>query len=672
MRVPVYQQQVTPQIPVERSQVTVPEGAAGVAVKPVDTTQGLVQGVESLRLGLVKLNENREQFMLASAVNEFRRANTQYLHAKDTGVFAQKGGQVFGVSGRYDEFAQKTMGDIAKKYKMSGLVLDRFIGSTNALRDSSLSSVMAHEQRESDVARNEVWKSTIADTLNNVALNFNDDKAFNEEVQIGLGAVAQMWAPYGDQVVSSKMNELMSQCQVVRVGAMLEENPKAADAYLKAHKSEFTGADYMKVQKAVDNQMEVIKVQETTDFLVKKFRGNEAAALQFAHKNYEGQFENSLVSALKSRFSEQKLETQLARAGQTARQNAAMQALFADASKGTFYTDEQLRASGFNDSQINKYKSAIAKGFKENIETAIAQKKPVDLSKIPPGFLSAKEIAAFEKKSQDMVATEAKEFMAGGQRLTAKDIDKLPTSNIHKAELKSVAAQQETADYWEKQLPVQVGGAYWSSLTPAAQAKAIRRKIGVGDDQHKRMLVQTYEEYLAGDIPDTTVNLRASFAQISRQEAADIFKAKKDRDAVQKMEDKLQEQYLDNTIKAVQKEKPDFDPSDIKLEFFTQVNNIPDAAPKRMERVKSITQGLQARVLTDSGISLSGFLGLNRFGKMKNEIQTRDFTGTHDYPVVEPKSVTEARGGNVAIKETANGRTVINGRTASDVLFNKK
>lgn len=344
MRVPVYQQQVTPQIPVERSQVTVPEGAAGVAVKPVDTTQGLVQGVESLRLGLVKLNENREKFMLASAVNDYRRQNTEFLHAKDTGIFAKKGKNVFGATQQYDEFSSKAMEDIAKRYKMSGVARDRFVEATSALYNASLSSVMTHEQRETDAAQQMEWKTMINDSLNAVALSYNDDAVCEENWRIMAGAIVQQNEQYGDQVVQSKLAEARSQLQIARLAPMLEDNPKAADAFLKAHLNEFTGEDRLKAQKAVDNKMEVIKVQEETDRIVKRFGGNEAAALKFIHAKFEGPMENHLAASVKTRYSELKIKSYSASSARAAQVGANFKSIKQDIIKnGTQYNPDDLR-----------------------------------------------------------------------------------------------------------------------------------------------------------------------------------------------------------------------------------------------------------------------------------------------------------------------------------------
>lgn len=327
MRVPTYEKHVAPQTPTVRSGVQIPDGAAGAVARPVDSGEGqIVKGLEALRLGLEARQEKQDQYQLASAVNEFRRANTEYLHARDGGVFSKKGGQTFGISEQYDRHAQAAMEDIARRCRMNDRVRQAFIGSTNALRDSSLSSVMRYEQRETDAARELEWKMMASESLSNAALCYNDDAAFNEELNIGMGAVAQQFAPYGDEVVGRKLKEFASKCQTARVAAMLEDDPRAAEAYLKKHKGEFAGADFLKVKKAVDDRVDVLTVQETTDGLVRRF-GSESAALAHVRRHYEGDMENKLVTAVKARFGEMRIARNDAEKAVTQRQNGAFAAL---------------------------------------------------------------------------------------------------------------------------------------------------------------------------------------------------------------------------------------------------------------------------------------------------------------------------------------------------------
>lgn len=326
MRVPEYRRQIADVVPSTRIKADVPDLAAGTYKVEAAGAKALGEGLNALRLGLEVRQENQDQYQLASAVNEFRRANTEYLHARDGGVFSKKGGQTFGVSEQYDQYAQTTMDEIARRYKMNDRVRQAFIGSTNALRDSSLSSVMRYEQRETDAARELEWKTMASETLSNAALCYSDDAAFNEELNIGMGAVAQQFAPYGDEVVGRKLKEFASKCQTARVAAMLEDDPRAAEAYLKKHKGEFAGADFLRVKKAVDDRVDVLRVQETTDGLVRRF-GSEAAALAHVRKHYEGGMENKLVTAVKARFGEMRIARNDAEKAVTQRQNGAFATL---------------------------------------------------------------------------------------------------------------------------------------------------------------------------------------------------------------------------------------------------------------------------------------------------------------------------------------------------------
>lgn len=326
MRVPEYRRQISDVVPSERVQTTVPDLASSVYSAGASKAQAIAGGLKSLSVGVELRQEKQDQFQLASAVNEFRRANTEFLHAKDTGVFAKKGKDVFGISRQYDGFSSKTMEDIAKRYKMNDRVRQVFMGSTNALRDASLSSVMGYERRESDAARTAEWKAMADEALNGAALCAKDDGAFGENLETGLGAVAQQYAPYGDEVVGRKLKEFASKCQASRVATMLEDDPRAAEAYLKSHEREFTGTDLLRLKKAVGDRVDVIRVQETTDGLVRRF-GSEAAALAHVRKTYEGDMENKLVTAVKSRFGEMRIARNDAEKAVTQRQNGAFAAL---------------------------------------------------------------------------------------------------------------------------------------------------------------------------------------------------------------------------------------------------------------------------------------------------------------------------------------------------------
>lgn len=352
MRVPEYRRQVADVVPSTRIKGDVPDLAADVYKADAAGAKAVGEGLNALRLGLEARQEKQDQFQLASAVNEFRRANTEYLHARDGGVFSRKGGQVFGISEQYDQYAQTTMDDIAKRYKMSGRVRESFIGAAGALRDSSLSSVMRYEQRETDAARELEWKTMAAETLSNAALCASDDAAFNEELNVGLGAVAQQFAPYGDEVVGRKLKEFASQCHGTRVAALLDDDPRGAEAYLKSHEREFTGTDLLRLKKAVGDRTETIRVQETADGIMRRF-ADESAALSYVRSRYEGERENRLVSEVKRRFGEAESRKRAAEDERTRAQNEVYKARWRDIEGGKFFTENDLAADGLRPDQVS-------------------------------------------------------------------------------------------------------------------------------------------------------------------------------------------------------------------------------------------------------------------------------------------------------------------------------
>ncbi len=352
MRVPEYRRQISDVVPSERVQTTVPDLASSVYSAGASKAQAIAGGLKSLSVGVELRQEKQDQFQLASAVNEFRRANTEFLHAKDTGVFAKKGKDVFGISRQYDGFSSKTMEDIAKRYKMNDRVRQAFMGSTNALRDASLSSVMGYERRETDAARELEWKAMADEALNGAALCAKDDGAFGENLETGLGAVAQQYAPYGDEVVGRKLKEFASQCHGTRVAALLDEDPRAAEAYLKSHEGEFMGTDLLRLKKAVGDRVETIRVQETADGIMRRF-ADESAALSYVRSRYEGERENRLVSEVKRRFGEAESRKRAAEDERTRAQNEVYKARWRDIEGGKFFTENDLAADGLRPDQVS-------------------------------------------------------------------------------------------------------------------------------------------------------------------------------------------------------------------------------------------------------------------------------------------------------------------------------
>ena len=344
MRVPVYQQQVTPQIPSVRTQVQVPDGATGVAVKPMDMTAGIAQGVEGLRLGLVKMQENREQFELAQAVTEFRRRNTEFLNAKDTGVFAQQGENVFGSTERYTKFATDLADELVKKRKWSGAAAQRFMTAINGVMNYSTQSVMRFEQDASEKVKNAVFEGTIAQAYQDAAANVRDEALFKDALDTAVSASVERWAPFGKEKVAAETKKLESQFYALRIASILQDDPRAAQAMFEKNRNALLPDMQVRLDASIKNKMELIETQEMGDQLIRRFGSNEAAGLAFIRKNFEGEEERRYVAEFKTRSAELRSRLAQGRAALGQAQSGFYKAVRNAMDQGQQFTPAQLNA----------------------------------------------------------------------------------------------------------------------------------------------------------------------------------------------------------------------------------------------------------------------------------------------------------------------------------------
>lgn len=344
MRVPGYEKQISPQVPTVRSGVQIPEGAAGVTAD----LSPLQRGVETFALGLGKMQEQREQFELAEAVNDFRRKNTEFLNAKDNGVFSQQGKSVWGSTARYDGFAVETLEGIAKERKMDGTRRARFAQAVAGLRDSSMGSVMRFEQAQSKKVADAEFDITMEDSLNALSLCYDDDEACRAQIEIAIGANSAKYADFGGAVVSQNEQKLISKAQAFRTQAMLQQDPRKAEAFFAAHEKEILPEDRLKLKTAIDKQADLLWTQETADGYMKKF-SDEKAALADVRKRFEGEREERLVSALKTRFNEKEIKSAASDAALHKKQQSVYEQIMDDITiRGKLPTLEQLEQCRLN------------------------------------------------------------------------------------------------------------------------------------------------------------------------------------------------------------------------------------------------------------------------------------------------------------------------------------
>ncbi len=303
MRIPTYERGLSPEV---SRPVTLPEGAAGgFEAKALQNAGRMLGDVadEAVKVA-VDMQSKADDAAVLEAANAWDERTTKYLNDPDTGLFNRKGKGAKGMSGEASTWFGKLEGDILKGLENEN---QRSLFSKYILRNrsSKVDSIARHERTEFQNYRVEVTNTAVTNAVNTIAANYADDGIFEAQLDTAENALLTLLADQGEEVVTAKVKALHSAAHEARLAQWLEADPKAAEQYFKTHKDSIDGTTHAKWAKAIDAQVAVIWTQEEADTLVRKF-GSETSALRYIREHYEGDRENSLVTAVKTRYSERR------------------------------------------------------------------------------------------------------------------------------------------------------------------------------------------------------------------------------------------------------------------------------------------------------------------------------------------------------------------------------
>ena len=301
MRVPVYERGLSPEV---SRPVALPEGAAGGFEAKAMQQAGRMLGDiadEGVRIAL-DMRQKADDAAVLEVANSWDERTTKYLNDPDTGLFNRKGKGAKGMSGEATEWFGKLESDLMKGLENEN---QRSLFSKYILRNrsSKVDSIARHERTEFQNYRVDVTNQAVTNAVNTIAANYADDEIFEAQLDTAENALLTLLSDQGEEVVAAKVKALHSAAHEARLAQWLEADPKAAEQYFKTHKDSIDGTNHAKWAKAIDAQVAVIWTQEEADTLVRKF-GSETSALRYIRQHYEGDRENSLVTAVKTRYNE--------------------------------------------------------------------------------------------------------------------------------------------------------------------------------------------------------------------------------------------------------------------------------------------------------------------------------------------------------------------------------
>lgn len=218
---------------------------------------GFGQSVENL--GGVLAEKAKEEKARADA-NAVLDANNKVQDAVRTqlygengqgGEMAKQGADAFGAQQRLRQKFQEISGQLGASLP-SDTARDAFNRSISATRDSTLDAVARREAQIGVEQRAKTQQNTLDLATQNVISFANDDKAVQNHINLGIGAIRANTTGLPADVVESNVQRFKSAAQLARIQRIAIDNPTAAEALYGRVKGDLFGEDHVKAERVLE------------------------------------------------------------------------------------------------------------------------------------------------------------------------------------------------------------------------------------------------------------------------------------------------------------------------------------------------------------------------------------------------------------------------------------
>lgn len=286
-----------------RRDVDAPAAAFGVVADRSPVTKGVMNLAGAVMDIEARSKATADQAAVQDKLNQFRQWSTDHLYNAEGGLFTLQGEQVRGMSQAASrDFAQK-----AEELE-AGLTDSRqrqaFRLAAGQLTSSALGAVNRYEFQGLQKWKDATQKQALEQGMNAISAAWNDDAVCDTELQSMAKTVAEIYGPYGREMVEGKMSELVSKAMTTRLGRMLDmgEN-RMARTFFDAYRDELQGDDQAKVEKVLVDRERLVWAQETAEKMPSRF-GTYTQASAWIRKNTEGPEQEMLLTKTRSIYAD--------------------------------------------------------------------------------------------------------------------------------------------------------------------------------------------------------------------------------------------------------------------------------------------------------------------------------------------------------------------------------
>lgn len=269
---------------------------------------GALGGVGKTLQGVADVLDRRQDEWDAARVMEadadFIRRMTTYLDDPDNGVLSsRKLGSARGVTKQVSDDAERIAQDVAAELENDNQ-RQAFMARSARVALPFWKQASEHEARELRTYKDQVCQQTLSDGMEMVARDPYDSAFFDAAYNHGSAAIRARLIGADDGVVQSAVGEYCSKLEAVRISAVAEDDPIAAERMMRGS-DVLSREDKIALKSRIEPAATILKTQEAVDALVNRFGpSKEREGLAWIRENKSGAEEEKLVSAYRQRVNE--------------------------------------------------------------------------------------------------------------------------------------------------------------------------------------------------------------------------------------------------------------------------------------------------------------------------------------------------------------------------------
>ena len=203
------------------------------------------------------------------------------------------------------ERSTKWWEQVESKYS-EGLTSNRsqrlFKRSAGALQMASSGTLMRHEQQQTDKSLQESAMARVATAIDTAIGDPTPERLSlaRTEIESSIGVMAKLGG-HTPEIAAAARADAFTKMHKGIVMNLADSDPDAAKAYFYTHKKEIAGPERVVIEKALEREGRLAKVQEAADEIVPK-AASLSEALAYVQKNYSGEDEKALTQEVTARF----------------------------------------------------------------------------------------------------------------------------------------------------------------------------------------------------------------------------------------------------------------------------------------------------------------------------------------------------------------------------------